>query len=550
MPRFIFITGGVISGLGKGITTASIGKVLQSKGFKVTAIKIDPYLNYDAGTLRPTEHGEVWVTEDGGEIDQDLGHYERFLDITLTKKHNITSGQIYYTVISKERRGEYLGQTVQPIPHVTDEIKRRIMEIAEGSKADFVLVEIGGVVGDYENVLFLEAARQMKLEHPNDVIFIHVAYLPTPKTLGEMKTKPVQHSVKMLREIGIQPDFIVARSEYELDDVRKKKIALFCNVAMEDIIPNPDLEVVYELPLIFEREGFGDKILMKFGLKPRKSNLKEWEEFVNKLKYANQEVRIAIVGKYFEIGKYRLPDAYISVIEAIKHAAAHNDVKPLIEYIDAQTMEEGKVKLETLSKFDGIIVPGGFGATGVEGKIQVIKYARENNIPFLGLCYGFQLAVVEFARNVCNLSRAHTTEVDPHTPHPVIDLLPWQKKVLEEKGYGATMRLGGQEVIIKPGTLAYKLYRKRKVIERFRHRYEINPKYVDIIEENGFIFSGESKDGIKQIGELKDHIYFIGSQFHPEFTSRPLRPNPLFNGFIKACLKRCKGLSLVDYHVR
>ena len=541
MPRFIFITGGVISGLGKGITTASIGKVLQSKGFKVTAIKIDPYLNYDAGTLRPTEHGEVWVTEDGGEIDQDLGHYERFLDITLTKKHNITSGQIYYTVISKERRGEYLGQTVQPIPHVTDEIKRRIMEIAEESKADFVLVEIGGVVGDYENVLFLEAARQMKLERPNDVIFIHVAYLPTPKTLGEMKTKPVQHSVKMLREIGIQPDFIVARSEYELDDVRRKKIALFCNVAMEDIIPNPDLEVVYELPLIFEREGFGDKILMKFGLKPRKSNLKKWEEFVNKLKYANQEVRIAIVGKYFEIGKYKLPDAYISVIEAIKHAAAHNDVKPLIEYIDAQAIEEGKVKLETLSKFDGIIVPGGFGATGVEGKIQAIKYARENNIPFLGLCYGLQLAVVEFARNVCNLSGAHTTEVDPNTPHPVIDLLPWQKKVLEEKGYGATMRLGGQEVIIKPGTLAYKLYRKRRVIERFRHRYEINPKYVDIIEENGFIFSGESKDGIKQIGELKDHIYFIGSQFHPEFTSRPLRPNPLFNGFIKACLRRCKS---------
>jgi len=538
MGKFIFITGGVLSGLGKGVTTASIGKVLQAKGFKVTAIKIDPYLNYDAGTLRPTEHGEVWVTEDGGEIDQDLGHYERFLDITLTKKHNITSGQIYYTVIMKERRGEYLGQTVQPIPHVTDEIKRRILEVAEESKADFVLVEIGGVVGDYENVLFLEAARQLKLERPNDVIFVHVAYLPVPKTLGEMKTKPVQHSVKMLREIGIQPDFIVARSEYELDDVRKRKIALFCNVAIDDIISNPDLENIYELPLIFDRQGFGDKILAKFGMEPRSSDLGEWERFVERMNNAREEVRIAIVGKYFKVGKYRLPDAYISVIEAIKHAAANNDVKPVIEYIDAQDFEEGRLPVSVLSRFHGVIVPGGFGSAGVEGKIMAIRYARESKVPFLGLCYGFQLAVVEFARSVCGLDGAHTTEVDPETPYPVIDLLPWQKKVLEERGYGATMRLGGHEVLIKPGTLAHRLYRRSVVVERFRHRYEVNPDYVDLLEARGMVFSGESRDGIKQIGELSDHPFFIGSQFHPEFTSRPLKPNPLFDGFIKACIER------------
>jgi len=538
--RFIIITGGVISGLGKGIVTASIGKILQSKGFKVTAIKIDPYLNYDAGTLRPTEHGEVWVTEDGGEIDQDLGHYERFLNIKLTKDHNITSGKIYYEIITKERRGEFLGQTVQPIPHFTNEVKRKILEIAKKTKANFILIEIGGVVGDYENVLFLEAVRQLKLERPKDVIFVHVAYLPVPKALGEMKTKPLQHSVRMLREVGIQPDFIIARSEYEIDQVRKEKISLFCNVSKENIIYDPDLEIVYELPLIFEKQNFGNKILKAFGIKARKSNLSKWKKLVERLKNAKKEVKIAIVGKYFETGKYKLPDAYISVIEAIRHACAFHKVKPLISYIDAQKIEKGEYDIKNLENFDGIIIPGGFGATGVEGKIKAIKYCRENDIPLFGLCYGFQLSIVEFARNVCNLKDAHTTEVNPKTKYPVIDLLPWQKKVLKEKGYGATMRLGGIEVIIKPKTLAYKLYRKKVVIERFRHRYEVNPKYVKILENNGFIFSGESKDGIKQIGELKDFKFFLGTQFHPEFTSTFLKPNPLFVGFIKSSIKRSK----------
>jgi len=540
MTRYIFITGGVISGLGKGIVTSSIGRILKAKGFKVTAIKIDPYLNYDAGTLRPTEHGEVWVTEDGGEIDEDLGHYERFLDITLTKDHNITSGKIYYTVITKERKGEYLGQTVQPIPHVTNEIKDWIKRVANKSDVDFVLVEIGGVVGDYENVLFLEAARQLKIENPDKVIFIHVAYLPVPKTLGEMKTKPVQHSVQRLREIGIQPDFIIARSEYELDEPRRKKIALYCNVKEEDIISDPDLEIIYELPLIFEKEKFGEKILGKFGIKNENSNLEEWRRFVDSLKNYRDRVKIAIVGKYFSIGKYVLPDAYVSVIEAIRHASASYRVRADIDYINAEMIEKNPKLLEDLKNYDAIIVPGGFGSKGVEGKIKAIEMARVNKIPYLGLCYGFQLAIVEFARNVCGLKNAHTTEVDPDTQYPVIDLLPEQKKLLKEHKIGATMRLGGHKVFLKKNTIAFELYGKDIIIERFRHRYEVNPEYVSMLEKHGFIFSGESEDGIKQLGELSRdlHPYFLGSQFHPEFTSKPLKPNPLFKGLIKAALDK------------
>jgi CTP synthase len=512
---------------------------LKAKGFKVSAIKIDPYLNYDAGTLRPTEHGEVWVTEDGGEIDQDLGHYERFMDITLTQDHNITSGKIYYNVISKERRGEYLGQTVQPIPHVTDEIKSWILRVAEYSKTDFMLIEIGGVVGDYENILFLEAVRQLKLERPQDLLFIHVVYLPVPRTLGEMKTKPVQHSVKLLREIGIQPDFIIARSEYELDDVRRRKISLFCSVDENDIISDPDLENIYELPLIFDKEGLGDKILKKFSLDSRSSNLEDWRRFVESLNNAPRHIRIAIVGKYFSVGKYRLPDSYISVIEAIRHASAHHGVRAEIDYIDSEDFERDPDRVRILSEYNGIIVPGGFGKKGVEGKILAIKYARENGIPFLGLCFGLQLAVVEFARNVCGLEGANSTEIDEDTPHPVVDLLPQQREIIREGRYGATMRLGGHKVIIKKGSLAYSLYNRDVVVERFRHRYEINPDYVPILEEGGFSFSGESEDGIKQIGELPTgmHPFFIGSQFHPEFTSRPLKPNPLFKGFVKASME-------------
>jgi len=536
--RYIFITGGVISGLGKGIVTSSIGKLLQFRGFRVSASKIDPYINFDAGTLRPTEHGEVWVTDDRGEIDQDLGHYERFLDVNIPRSHNITTGQVFYEVITREREGKYLGVTVQPIPHVTDEIKRRIREMARRSGAGFLLVEIGGTVGDYENILFLEAARQMRLEG-EAVLYVHVAYLPVPKTLGEMKTKAVQHSVSELRRIGIQPDFIVGRSEKPLDRVRKAKIALFCNVAEEDVISDPDIKNVYELPLLFEREGLGDKIMKKFGLEPKEPALREWEEFTEEINAVRETVRIGVVGKYFDIGDFRLPDSYVSVIEAIKHAAWHNHRTPQIQWIDSKQFEKDQGSLSALDEADGIIVPGGFGKTGVEGKILAIRYARENSIPFLGLCLGLQLAVVEYARDVCGMRNAHSTEIDPETPFPVIDTLPGQQRVLEESRYGATMRLGGQTVKIRPDTLAHRLYGTGEVTERFRHRYEINPKYVRALEECGLVFSGMTADKrIMQIGELPNHPFFIGSQFHPEFTSRPLRPNPLFNGFIRACINR------------
>jgi CTP synthase len=495
-------------------------------------------LNFDAGTLRPTEHGEVFVTEDGGETDEDLGHYERFLDINLTKDHNITTGKIYLSVIEKERKGEYLGKTVEVIPHVTDEIKGRIREIAKRDGADFVIVEIGGTVGEYQNEIYYRAARMMKNEGEK-VIFVHVVYLPIPKHLGEMKTKPAQQSVELLGRLGIQPDFIVARAEKEIDEIRRKKLSIFCNVKEEDIISAPDMEFSYELPLCFEEQDFGNKILRKFGLNERKSHLEDWKEFVMKLKFSSKKVKIAIVGKYFDVGSFEVGDSYISVIEAIKHAAAKNEVKAEISWVNSKDFEKDERKIEMLREFDGIIVPGGFGASGVEGKILAIKFARENNIPFLGLCYGFQLAVVEFARNVCNLKNAHTTEVDPNTPYPVVDLLPWQKELLKENKYGATMRLGAHIVKIKRGTLAYELYQKEEIVERFRHRYEVNPVYIDLLEKNGFIFSGFSKkdENIAQIGELPSHKFFIGTQFHPEFTSRPLKPNPLFEGFVKACIK-------------
>ncbi|MBI2085513.1 MAG: CTP synthase [Candidatus Aenigmarchaeota archaeon] len=537
MTNYIFVTGGVVSGLGKGITTASLGRVLKSKGFSVTAVKIDPYINVDAGTLRPTEHGEVWVTEDGGEIDQDLGHYERFLDITISKEHNITTGQVYREVIEKERRGDFLGKTVEVIPHIPDEIKRRIRNAAEKTKADFVLVEIGGVVGDYQNILFLEAARQIKFDGDN-AIFIHVGFLPVLRHLGEMKSKPLQHSVRALMQTGIIPDFIVCRSEQPVDDVRKEKIAMFCNVHDKDIISNPDVENVYELPLIFEEQKFGEKILEKLNISAKGSDMKEWRAAVAKMNNASGIVKIGIVGKYFDIGSFKLADSYISVIEAVRHAAAWSGVKPEIVWIDSKGFEKNPGKLGDLNNLDGIIVPGGFGSTGIEGKIAAIKYARENNIPFLGLCYGLQLAVIEFARNVCGLKGANSTEIDPNTQYPVIDILPEQKKIIEGKNYGATMRLGGQQVLIKNGTLASRLYGKDRVTERFRHRYEISPQYVETLEKNGFVMSGSTPDGrIKQIGELPKLKFFLGTQFHPEFTSRLTEPNPLFAGFIKACME-------------
>ena len=538
MVNYIIVTGGVISGLGKGITTASIGKILQLHGYKTTAMKIDPYMNFDAGTLRPTEHGEVWVTEDGGEIDQDLGHYERFLDINIPKCHNITTGQVYSAVIEKERKGKYLGKTVQPIPHVTDEIKVRIRRPANENSWDFILVEIGGTVGDYENVLFLEAVRQMKQEG-DKVVFVHVTYVPMLDALGEAKTKPTQHSVKQLREIGIMPDFIITRSEKTLDNVRREKIAMFCNVHPDDVISNEDVDNIYGVSLLFEKQDLCRKILKKLNLRKDTNNLEEWERFIRKIRRLQNTVKIGIVGKYFDIGTSQLSDSYISVIEAVKHAAWNNNVEPVISWIDSKEFENDPRKLRNLDNLDGIIVPGGFGLSGIDGKIATIRYCRENGLPYLGLCLGMQLAVVEYARNACGLRDAHSTEIDKKTPHPVIDFIPEQVTILQESRYGATMRLGAYPAVLKKGSIVQKLYGSDNVSERHRHRYEVNPEYVEKLERCGIVFSGRSPDGVlMEFMELPKHPYFVGTQAHPEFKSRPLKPAPLFDGLIKAAKKK------------
>ncbi len=538
MVNYIIMTGGVVSGLGKGITTASIGKILKLHGYNVTAMKIDPYINYDAGTLRPTEHGEVWVTEDGGEIDQDLGHYERFLDINIPKYHNITTGQVYNAVIEKERKGKYLGKTVQPIPHVTNEIKRRVRRPAEEKKWDFVLVEIGGTVGDYENVLFLEAVRQMKLEG-DKVIFVHVTYVPVLDALGEAKTKPTQHSVKLLREIGIQPNFIVTRSDDPLDNVRREKIALFCNIHEDDVISNSDVDNVYAVSLLFEKQKFCEKILKKLKLRKSHKDLEGWAKFIRKIRRLDKSVKIGIVGKYFDIGTSQLSDSYVSVIEAVKHASWNNNLKPDFHWIDSKKFEKDSKKLSELKKLNAIIVPGGFGKSGIDGKIDTICYARENKIPYLGLCLGMQLAVIEYARNVCGMKDANTVEVDKKAEHPVIAFIPEQVEIIQESRYGATMRLGSWPAILKKGTKIHNLYGQTKVSERHRHRYEVNPDYVERLEKCGIIFSGKSPDGIlMEFMEIPNHPYFVATQAHPEFKSRPLDPAPLFDGLIKAAKKK------------
>lgn len=538
MTNYIIVTGGVVSGLGKGITTASVGRILQMHGYNVTAMKIDPYINCDAGTLRPTEHGEVWVTEDGGEIDQDLGHYERFLDINIPKYHNITSGQVYGAVIDKERKGKYLGKTVQPIPHVTNEIKNRIRRPAKDKKYDFILVEIGGTVGDYENVLFLEAVRQMK--HEGDkLLFVHVTYVPVLDALGEAKTKPTQHSVKLLREIGIQPDFIVARADDPLDAVRKEKIALFCNVKEEEVISDSNIDHVYAVPLLFEEQQLCKKILRKMRLRKDVEDVKPWKDFINNIRNLEETITIGIVGKYFDIGTSQLSDSYISVIEAVKHASWKNNLIPKIHWIDSKEFEEDPNKLSTLDHVDGVIVPGGFGLSGIQGKIDTVTYTREHDIPYLGLCLGMQLAVVEYAQNVCDLPSAHSKEVIKDTKYPVIDFIPEQVNILQESRYGATMRLGSYPAILKKGTRVHELYGTDKVEERHRHRYEVNPDFVKTLEDGGLVFSGHSPDGIlMEFLELPDHPFFIATQAHPEFKSRPIKPAPLFDGFIKSAIKK------------
>jgi CTP synthase len=528
--------------LGKGITTSSIGKILQARGYNVTAIKIDPYLNVDAGTMNPFQHGEVFVTFDGGETDLDLGHYERFLDVEIPKYHNITSGQVYYKVIQKERKGEYLGQTVQLIPHVTEEIKRRIMLVAKREKPDIILIEIGGTVGDYEGLPFLEAARQMKLDMPNDVLFVHVALVPLLSTTGELKTKPLQHSVAELRRVGIQPDIIIARAPKLLDESTKRKISLFTNVPVNAVFTSPDVDTIYKVPLILEEQGLGKYIVTKLGLEPKEPKLDDWVNFVNSLEDSKNEVNIYMCGKYV-----KLHDSYISIVEAIKHAAAKLKIKPNIIWCDTEEIEKDPSKIKELDNADAVIVLPGFGARGVEGKIEAIRYVRENNIPFLGICYGMQLAIVEFARNVANLKGAHTTEVDPNTPYPVVDITPEEKDIKE---LGGTMILGNRKINIVEGTIAHAIYGTTEIIERHRHRYEVNPKFFNILTEKGLVFSAWRSDVPRvEMIELPNHYFFVATQFHPEFRSRPLHPHPLFVALLNAAYSKKQGLPSPWSHV-
>lgn len=541
MAKIIFIAGGVMSGVGKGVATASIGRILQSKGFKVTAIKIDPYINIDAGTIRPTEHGEVFVTEDGTECDQDIGNYERFLNTNIYDTNYITTGRVYLKVIQQERNLEFDGEDVEVVPHIPLEVIRRIDKVVADNKADFVLVEIGGTVGEYQNILFLEAARMMKLANPNDILFILVSYLPIPNMIGEMKTKPTQYATRTLNSAGIQPDIIICRAEKPLDEPRKKRISLFCNVSEEDAISAPDVGFIYEIPLNFEKENLGDKILKKLHIAGGKQDMKEWREMVEKVKNLKEKVKIGIVGKYFNTGDFVLSDAYISVIEAVKHASWANNVCPEIKWLDAETYEKNPELLKELSDYQGIIIPGGFGERGIEGKIKAIEYVRKHKIPLLGLCYGMQMACVEYARNILGMEKANTTEIDRNTPHPVIDIMPEQKKNLEDCNYGATMRLGAYPARVKKDTLAYAIYGTEDISERHRHRWEVNPEYVAKLEKAGLVFSAASPDGrLMEIVELpvKEHPFFIGTQFHPEFKSRPLNPHPVFREFIKSSMKR------------
>lgn len=542
MTRFIFVAGGVMSGIGKGVATASIGRILKSKGYRVTAVKIDPYVNVDAGTMNPIEHGEVFVTADGTECDQDVGNYERFIDEDLSTINYITTGRVYEAVIRRERNLEYGGKCVEVVPHIPDEVIARIQAAAKKNKADFTLVEIGGTVGEYQNLLFLEAARMMKLRTPKDVLFILVSYLPVPKMIGEMKTKPTQYAVRTLNSAGIQPDIIIARSEVPLDQPRKKKISIFCNVQEEDVISAPDIESIYEIPINFEKDNLGRIILNKFGLRAKKKNLGDWKKLVTVIKTAKKKVKIGIVGKYFETGDFILSDVYISVIEAIKHACWQNHVKPEITWLSSDKYIKNSQAARELKSFDGVIVPGGFGTRGIEGKMKVSEICRRNSIPYLGLCFGMQLAVIEFARNVCGLKKAASAEFAPaNTIDPVIDTMPEQKAILKEKKYGATMRLGAYRCRIKKGTLAYRAYGKEEVSERHRHRYELNNEYREILEKKGMVMSGINPErDLVEIIELKNHPFFVGTQFHPEFLSRPLNPHPLFREFIKNALIRQK----------
>lgn len=540
MAKYIFVAGGVMSGIGKGVAVASIGKILKSKGFKVTAVKIDPYINVDAGTMNPVEHGEVFVTKDGDECDQDIGNYERFLDVDLTRINYITTGRVYQAVINRERNLEYNGKCVEVVPDIPNEAIFRIKKAAEKNKADFVLIEIGGTVGEYQNMLFLEAARMLRLEKPKEVLFVMVSFLPIPSILGEMKTKPTQTAVRTLNSAGIQPDIILARSMVPLDEPRKRKISIFCNVAKEDVISAPDVKTIYDVPINFENENLGNRILKKFNLKSRKSNLNDWKKIIRLIRTLKTPVKIGIVGKYFETGDFTLMDSYISVLEAIKHAAWFSKRTPEITWLSSEKYERSPSSVKELKNFDGVIVPGGFGKRGAEGKIKAIEFCRKQKIPYLGLCFGLQLAVIEFARHACGLKGAASTEFDPKTPYPVIDVMLEQKALLKEKRYGGTMRLGDYKCELKTGTISWKAYGKEKLIfERHRHRYEVNNAFRQKLESKGLVMSGINPEvDLVEIIELPGHPFFVASQFHPEFKSRPLRPHPLFREFIKAAVLR------------
>jgi CTP synthase len=535
LAKYIFITGGVLSSVGKGILTSSIGKMLQARGLKVTAIKIDPYVNVDAGTMNPYIHGEVYVTDDGGETDLDLGWYERFLNINLCKHNNITTGQVYQAVIEKERKGDFLGKCVQIVPHITNEIKQRIHHVAKEANWDVVLTECGGTVGDIEGLPFLEAIRQMRLEEGyENTLYVHVALVPILDVTGEMKTKPLQHSVNELRRIGIQPDIVVARCKEMIDKEALQKIALFGTIAENAVFCSYNVPSIYKVPQTLDDQGMGDYICKRLQIAERKPDWKNWKQFVESILKPEHEVKIALVGKYAG-----LVDSYVSMNEAFRHAGAANKTKVSVDYIEAETFEHDPTTIKRLKNYDGIFIPYGFGPRGTDGKMKAIRYARENNIPYLGICYGFQLAVIEFARNVCGLKDANSTEINPDTPHPVIDLMPEQVGIKEK---GATMRLGTHKVIVSRGTTAHKLYRADEIQERHRHRWEVNPNYWDTLTKHGLVFSGKSTDGRRmEILELPDKFSFFASQFHGEFKSRPGRPDGEYYGFIKACLDKKLG---------
>ncbi len=540
--KYIFVIGGVMSGVGKGITTSSIGTILQAKGFKVNIIKVDPYLNVDAGTMNPTEHGEVFVLNSGLETDQDMGNYERFMNMDLRAEDYMTSGMVYKYVIDKERALGFGGRCIDA-DNIRDEIIHRIEHAAKVNKSDISVIEIGGTVGDYQNIMFIEAARVLKVKNPHDVVFMMVSFLPIPNKIGEMKSKPTQNAIRQLNSYGVQTDIVIARSEVPLDKKRKDKIAISCNIPMENVISAPDIDSIYDVPINFERDRLGELLVESLGLKDRKIKLDAWKGFVHRVKTAKKEVNIAVVGKYFETGDFVLSDAYVSVIEAIKFSAYHLGFKARLTWINARDFEVDPHKVSMLKNYDGVLVPGGFGSSGIEGKLRAIKYVRENKIPYFGLCYGMQLMVIEYARNVLGWKDANTAEINPDSKHLVIDIMEHQKKHLSEGNYGASMRLGAYPCVLDKGTVAREAYGKDKITERHRHRYEVNQPYIKTLVQNGLVFSGTSPDGhLMEIAELPrgKHPFFLGTQFHPEFQARPLAPHPLFTEFIKAAIKNGK----------